>query len=146
MKQRVQTKEASEMTNGSSDHVATIKRLLSETYGSLVMAHDAASYAGLYAKDVLWAPPNGPDRMSAEGIQNGIQGLFDKFSFQVDPRPEEIEVLGDFAYAIGSVDGVLTPRAGGDVVPIKFRVFWLLRNEAGEWKICRQIWNNKPVG
>ena len=130
----------------TSDHVATIKKLLSETYGGLVMAHDAAGYAGLYAEDVLWAPPNAPDQTSVEGIKKGIQGLFDKFSFKVDPQPEEIEVLGDFAYAIGSVDGVLTPRAGGDPVPIKFRVFWLLRKEAGAWKITRQIWNNKPVG
>jgi len=128
------------------DHVTTIKVLLSKTYGGLVMAHDAAGYAELYAEDVLWAPPNAPDRTSQEGIRNGIQGLFDKFSFQVDPQPEEVEVLGDFAYAIGSVDGALTPRAGGDPVPIKFRVFWLLRQEGGDWKICRQIWNNKPVG
>ena len=130
----------------TSDHVATIKKLLAETYGSLVMAHDAERYAELYTEDVLWAPPNGPDQTSVEGIRKGIQGLFDKFSFEVNPQPEEVEVHGDYAYCIGSVDGALTPRAGGDPVPIKFRVFWLLRREAGAWKISRQIWNNKPVG
>jgi len=129
----------------SSDQVATIKQLLSEGYGGLVMAHDAAGYAAQYAEDVLWAPPNAPDQTSVAGIESAIQGLFDKFSFQVDPQPEEIEVMGDFAYAIGSVDGVLTPRAGGDPVLVKFRVFWLVRREAGAWKIHRQIWNNKPV-
>jgi len=129
----------------SSDQVATIKQLLPEGYGGLVMAHDAAGYAAQYAEDVLWAPPNAPDQTSVAGIESAIQGLFDKFSFQVDPQPEEIEVMGDFAYAIGSVDGVLTPRAGGDPVLVKFRVFWLVRREAGAWKIHRQIWNNKPV-
>ena len=129
----------------SSDQVATIRQLLSEGYGGLVMAHDAVGYAELYSEDVLWAPPNAPDQTSKEGIQNGIQGLFAKFSFEVHPRAEEIEVMGDFAYAIGSVDGALTPRAGGDPMPIKFRIFWLLRKEAGEWKISRQIWSKKPV-
>ena len=72
---------------------------------------------------MLWAPPHAPDQTSKEDIKNGIQGLLDRFSFEVDPRPEEVEVLGDCAYAIGSVDGVLTPRAGGDPVSIKFRIF-----------------------
>ena len=139
------TAEGVSSSSDSSDDAATVRRLLSETYGSLVMAGDAAGYSDLYSEDVLWAPPGGPDQTSKEGIQNGIQGLFDKFSFEVNPQPDEIVVLGDFAYAIGIVDGVLTPLAGGDPVPIKFRIFWLLRKEDGEWKISRQIWNKKPI-
>ena len=115
------------MTNSPDEDVAAIKKLLSETYGSLVMAHNAAGYADMYSDDVLWAPPNGPDQKSKEGIKNGIQGLFDKFIFKVDPQPEEVEVQNDFAYAVGTVDGVLTPRAGGDPNTIKFRISWLLR-------------------
>ena len=134
------------MTINTSDDVTTIRQLLSETYGSLVMAHNAAGYADLYSQDVLWAPPNAPDQTSKAGIKNAAQGSFDKFSFKVNPQPEEIEVQGDFAYAIGTVNGVLTPRAGGEPNPIKFRIFWLLRREEGDWKIYRQLWNNKPVG
>ena len=133
-------------TESNAGDVAAVEKLVSETYGSLVMAHDAAGYAGMYADDVLWAPPNGPDQTSRGGIQTAVQGLFDKFAFEVDPQPEEVEVQGDFAYAIGTVDGVLTPRAGGDPVVIKFRILWLLRKEDAGWKIYRQIWNNKPVG
>ena len=58
---------------------------------------------------------------------------------------DNLQLLGDSAYAIGSVDGALTPRAGGEPKPIRFRVFWLLRRENGGWKIYRQIWNNKPA-
>jgi uncharacterized protein (TIGR02246 family) len=138
--------EAKHMNSEPGGDSATIGRLLSKTYGDLVMAHDATGYADLYSDNVLWSPPNAPNQTGKEGIRNGIQGLFDKFSFKVDPQPNEIEVEGDFAYAIGTVDGVLTPRTGGDPVTIKFSIFWLLRREAGEWKISRQIWNNKPVG
>ena len=123
-----------------------IKKLVTETYGSLVNDHDAAGYAELYAENVLWSPPNGPDQTSKEGIQKGLQGLFDRFTFNVDPQAEEIAVLGDFAYVVGTVNGALTPRAGGDPTTIRFRIFWLLQKEAGIWKIARQIWNNKPVG
>ena len=134
------------MTSSVASDVAAISRLLSETYGSLVMAGDAAGYAGLYADDVLWAPPDASDQASREGVENGIQGLFDKFSFQVDPRAEEIDILDGFAHAIGTVDGVISQRDGGAPVTIRFRVFWLLRKGEAGWKITRQIWNNKPVG
>ena len=137
--------EENEMAINPVEDVAAIKKLLSETYGGLVMSHNAAGYADMYSDDVLWAPPNGPDQKSKEGIKNGIQGSFDKFMFKVNPQPEEIKVYNDFAYAIGTVDGILTPRAGGDPNTIKFRIFWLLRKEAAGWKIFRQIWNNKPV-
>jgi len=133
------------MTISSGEDVAAIKNLLSETYGSLVMAHNATGYAEMYSDDVLWAPPNGPDQRSKEGVKNGIQGVFDKFMCKVNPQPEEIDVQNDFAYAIGTVDGVLTPRAGGDPNTIKFRIFWLLRKETAGWMSFRQIWNNKPV-
>ena len=76
------------MTSSVASDVAAISRLLSETDGSLVMAGDAAGYAGLYADDVLWALPNASDQARREGVKNGIQGLFDKFTFQVDPRAE----------------------------------------------------------
>lgn len=110
------------MTNSHVEDVATIKKLLSETYGNLVMAHNAAGYADIYTDDVLWAPPNGPDQKSKEGIKNAAQGSFDKFMFKVNPQLEEVEVQNKFAYAIGTVDGVLTPRTGGDPNTIKFRI------------------------
>jgi ketosteroid isomerase-like protein len=52
--------EENEMTISSGEDVAAIKKLLSETYGSLVMAHNATGYAEMYSDDVLWVPPKRP--------------------------------------------------------------------------------------
>lgn len=41
------------MTDSIASDVTAISKLLSETYGSLVMAHAAGGYADLYADDVL---------------------------------------------------------------------------------------------
>ena len=125
--------------------IAAITAVVVDTYGENVNNHDAASYATMFTEDVLWSPPNGPDQTDAEGIQAAVQGLFDRFEFDVQPQADEVEVLGDMAYVVGAVNGVLTPRSGEDPVTIHFRVLWLLRNEDGEWKIARQIWNNKPL-
>lgn len=128
-----------------SMEIEAVTAVVTEDYGGYVNAHDAEGYITMFSEDVLWAPPNGPDQTDAEGIQNAVQGLFDRFAFDVEPQADEVEILGDVAYVVGTVDGVLTPRSGEDPVTIKFRVLWMLRNEDGDWKIFRQIWNNKPV-
>ena len=47
------------MTNSAVEDVAAIKKLLSETYGNLVMAHNAAGYADMYSDDVLTSRAGG---------------------------------------------------------------------------------------
>lgn len=125
--------------------VATVTAVIIDEYGEYVNNHDAEGYVSLYTEDVLWAPPNGPDQTDAEGIQSAVQRLFDTFEFDVEPETDEVMILGDTAYVVGSLIGVLTPRAGGDPMNIHFRAIWILRNEDGQWRIARQIWNNKPV-
>ena len=131
----------------TSPDVAEIRALLEDEYRSRINAQDAAAYANdLYVDgDVLWAPPDAPDRTDKVGIQNGIQAVFDNFTPNVRLTASEIEVWGDVAYAVGDVDLKLTPKAGGDVVPVNFRIVWVLAKPRGTWRIKRQIWNKKPV-
>ena len=124
--------------------VTKIRELVSKTYREMVVNHDAAGYASMYSDQVLWCPPNAPDQTTRAGIAKHMQGAFDKVVFNVEPSADEVEVMGDVAYAAGMVYGRTTPRAGGDDNAVKFRIFWLLRKESGDWKIHRQIWNNKP--
>ena len=76
-----------------ADDIAAIKSLITSGYQGAVNRHDAVAYANLYMDDVLWAPPNAPDAKSKAGIQAAIQGFFDKFSFQVELTPDEVEVM-----------------------------------------------------
>ena len=126
------------------DDVAKIRELVSKTYREMVVNHDSAGYAGMYSEGVLWCPPSAPDQTTRSGIAKHMQGAFDKLVFDVEPGAEEVEVMGDFAYALGMVHGRTTPRAGGDDGAVKFRIFWFFRKESGAWKIHRQIWNSKP--
>lgn len=141
------TVESTMSPSETSNDVADIRALLADAYGARINAQDAAGYANdLYADDVLWAPPDAPDRTDKAGIQVGIQKVFDKFDPDVKLTAKEIEVMGDFAYAVGNVDLELTPKSGGDIVPVNFRIVWLLVKQEGSWKIKRQIWNKKPIG
>ena len=88
--------------------------------------------------------PN-PNISCKEAIRSAVQGLFDTFSFEVELTPDEIEVMGDFAYVLGQVTGNPTPRSGDPGRPIHFTAIWLLRKGPDGWKISRQVWNSKPV-
>ena len=129
----------------AAEDVRQITALVTRAYRGYVNSHNAIAYTTLFANDVLWAPPNAPDQTSREGVQDAIQALFNRFEFDIEPQVDEIEITGNFAYVIGTINGVLTPRDGGDPVTIQFRVFWLFRDQGGSWRIVRQIWNNKPV-
>jgi len=126
---------------------AAIRTLVTDVYSAKVNANDAASYANeLFTSDVLWAPPDAPDSTNKPAIQSCIQNSFNKFVFAVQSTAQEIRIYGEFAYAIGIVNLKLTPKAGGDIMPHQFRVFWLLIKQAnGSWLISRQIWNKKPL-
>ena len=131
--------------SGAAEDVSQITALVTRAYRGYVNSHNAIAYATLFASDVLWAPPNAPDQTTQEDIQSAIQALFDRFEFDIEPQVNEIEIIGNFAYVIGTIDGVLTPHDGSTPVAIQFRVFWLFRDQGDGWKIVRQIWNNKPV-
>ena len=135
----------SSATSGAAEDINQITALVTRAYRGYVNSHNAIAYTTLFANDVLWAPPNAPDQTTREGIQDAVQVLFDKFEFNIEPQVDEINIIGNFAYVIGTINGVLTPNDGGDPTTIQFRVFWLFRDQGTSWKIVRQIWNNKPV-
>lgn len=124
--------KATKQTQTANDEAA-IRKLVTDVYRAKVNANEAAPYASeLFTDDVLWAPPDAPDRTSKPGIQEGMQNTFDKFTLAVEPTVGEISVYGAFAYATGNVDVKLTPKAGGNIVPVKFRIFWLLTKQTNE--------------
>ena len=45
------------------------------------------------------------------------------------------------AHIVGNADETLEPRDGSTAKKMNLRVLWLVRKEAGEWKIGHQIWH-----
>ena len=123
---------------------AAISKLITVTYPNLVKASDAVGYASLYAEQVLWSPPNGPDQRTRDGVENGIRGIFQKMQISPIITIDEIKVMDNVAWVSAMVDGVTKNNESGEAGTINFRGIWLLEQIEGDWKISRQIWNNKP--
>jgi uncharacterized protein (TIGR02246 family) len=122
-----------------------IRRLFEETYASNVRSGDVDAYVAMFTEDAFWMPPGDADRRGVNEIAEafGMQSI----SVAIEPRltAEEIQVIGNLAYVVGISLATITPKEGGQSNKVKLRIVWLLRKEAGTWKIAREIWNSKPL-
>lgn len=139
------TTNTTNQESSTAQDTQQIRQLLEETYPASVRSGDSAKYAGLYTEDALWMPPGAPDRQGRKGVVEGSTENFQKFDMDPTLKTDEIALVNsDMAYVLGKVEATISPKDGSDPMTVKMRVMWLLRREAGEWKIFRQLWNNKP--
>ncbi|WP_293355623.1 MULTISPECIES: SgcJ/EcaC family oxidoreductase [unclassified Microcoleus] len=122
-----------------------IRQVFEEVYAANVRARDLEGYGKMYTNDALWMPPDQADRI---GIPEIVEGFAAQIANQdIDPTfiAEEIEVMGDFGYVVGTSHATIYPIDGSPSKEVKFRALWLMKKEEEIWKIDRQIWNVKPL-
>ena len=114
-------------------------------YQTYVNAGDAHGYVSLLSDDVVWMPPNGPDRIGKPDVLKAQSVAFSKFKFNVEVTPTEVRKLNDkWGLVVCSIRGTLTPLGEKETIRILFRtIFLMVRQPDGIWRIARQIWNNK---
>ena len=122
-----------------------IRKVFEEVYAENVRTKNLQGYADMYTENALWMAPNVPDRCGREDI---VEGFAEQIANQdIDPifTADEIEVMGDFGYVIGISIATIYPNDGSPSKQVKFRALWLMKKVNQQWKIDRQIWNNKPL-
>ncbi|MDJ0898673.1 MAG: SgcJ/EcaC family oxidoreductase [Xenococcus sp. MO_188.B8] len=129
----------------SSSDREEIRKLFEEVYAENVRTKNLQGYGDMYTDSALWMAPNVPDRCGREDI---LEGFAQSIANQdIDPifTADEIKVMGDFGYVIGISIATIYPYDGSPSKRVKFRALWLMKKEPQQWKIDRQIWNNKPL-
>lgn len=113
----------------------------------IIRSDDFDQYFNLFTDDAVWMMPSSYDDVYKEEARSFYR-FTRKFRFDQQVAIEELFVDQDVAYARISFDGYLKARFDPDAPPMKSvsRHLWILeRQPGGEWKICRDIWNNpKP--
>ncbi|MDV3350251.1 DUF4440 domain-containing protein [Leptolyngbyaceae cyanobacterium CCMR0082] len=121
-----------------------IKTIFEDIYPENARAKDSDAYAAMFTKAAIQMPPHVPDHYGRASIAAGYaQQVADK-DLAPTLTAEEIQVMGDFGYVTGIAMVTVHPHDGSPSVQIKFRGLWLMQKEQGDWKIHRQIWNEKP--
>jgi uncharacterized protein (TIGR02246 family) len=123
----------------ASDRAAI--RDLWQTYQTSRVEGDADTWLGLWHPGGIQMPPGVPARSFNE-VEEGVRASFAPgvvTSMQIDPQ--EIQILGDWAYARGVYTSGRT--VDGEEVEIDGKFMTILRRQDdGSWKIYRDIFNS----
>jgi uncharacterized protein (TIGR02246 family) len=121
-----------------------IRKVFEEDYSRYVQSSDLEGYISMYTEDALWMPPDAIDRCGICEIEEGFNASIANKGIDPTFTAEEIEVMGDFGYVLGISDAIINGGPPSGQIK-KFRALWLMKKENDQWKIDRQIWNNKPL-
>src|SRR5689334_10262728 len=118
-------------------------------YAASLAAGDADGWATLWTEDGVQMPPAAPPVVGKSQIREKLRSLLAQFRFDMRIHIDEVRSAGDWAFARGMYDATLTPKAGGQRIPIDGKFMTILaRQPDGSWRIHRDIFNSNlpPAG
>ena len=118
----------------------TVAGRLADTGASFVRSYgagDAAAVAGLYTADAQLLPPGSGVVGGRAAIAEFWASVMRAGAVTIALETAELEVAGALAVTTGRY--LLSDGDGRDVDSGKFLVVW--REEAGAWRLHRDIWN-----
>ena len=98
---------------------------------------DARGMASLYTTDGVLLPPGAGIQEGSSAIENFWQMAMNMGIKQAHLKTLEVEQEGDTAIEMGQYE--LSGAEGQRIDQGKYIVIW--KNEAGQWKLHRDIWN-----
>jgi uncharacterized protein (TIGR02246 family) len=126
--------------------VAQVYQLWKE-YAAAAAEGDLERWLSLWIEGGLQMPPGAPRQIGKEQIQAAMQSTFDLFSMSnMIINPEEVRILGGWAYSHGTYEFEMTPKAGGETKRYSGKFLDILEKQGdGTWKIAVDCHNyNAP--
>ena len=116
--------------------VAQVYELWNE-YATAVNARDLDRWLALWGDDAIQMPPGAPCRVGKDEIRQGMQPLFDLDAIRIAVQPEEVQILGDWAYTHGAYEFEMAPKRGGKTGRCSGKFLDILEKQVdGSWKIA----------
>ncbi len=117
---------------------------LRDDFIALDNASDAAGLASLYTNEAVLMPPNEAAVTGNQAIESWSQTSFDQFTTsELTLAPDEVEVVGDWAFERGTYMIALTPKADCEPMEDRGKYIVILRKQVdGSWKMAHDIWNS----
>jgi uncharacterized protein (TIGR02246 family) len=122
--------------------VAQIYELWKE-YAAAWCAGDMERWIALWTDDGIQMPPGAPRNVGKEHIRTANQPGMDQNDYEMTINPDEVQVLGDWAYSHGTYESEMTPKAGGETKEYSGKFLDILEKQAdGSWKIAIGCYNS----
>ena len=108
-----------------------------------VAAGDLETWLAGFTDDIVLMPPNQPTASGMDAVRAWGEPLFGGFDMVETQSLGEIEIAGDWAFAIMDYTFQATPKEGGETATESGRLMWIMeRQPTGAWKAARIIWNS----
>lgn len=128
------------LTEMDTQNKAAIEKTLN-TYFNSLNASDVQTAVGSYTADGVFMPTKFPTATGTAQLVTAYENVFKAIQLNVTVKIEEIIIRDDIAFARTLSNGTTLIHATGEKTPEENREFFLLRNDSGEWKIARYMFN-----
>ncbi len=126
-------------TRSASPDAEAIHHLYEKWFGA-VERGDTQGLLELLADDFLLKGPSRPAVSSRAVLRRALDESFAAYTERIRYKVDEVEVLGDVAYARISEETTLTAKKGGKEVTISgMHLAILARGPDGAWKVKREV-------
>jgi uncharacterized protein (TIGR02246 family) len=122
-----------------------IERFTAE-WNAAMKAKDVERLVSMVTEDVVFLPPGFPPIRGRQAVEAMYRSFFPQFSrVEQEAVSEEVEVMGDWAFAWGLESIVLVPQSDGTPIRMHGKGLSILKRQAdGSWKCARAI-NNSQI-
>jgi uncharacterized protein (TIGR02246 family) len=128
--------------SGTASDETAIRELISQT-AAANNAADTLGWVALFEEGAVYMPPGAREVTSRAELKEMAAAGFGPYAADIQITPVEIVIWGNWAFARSQVIGTVTPRAGGEAIPVDLKQLAIYhRQPNGSWKIARLI-NNR---
>lgn len=128
------------LTEMDTQNKAAIEKTLN-TYFNSLNESDVKKAVGSYTADGVFMPTKFPTATGTAQLVTAYENVFKAIQLNITVKIEEIIIRDDIAFARTLSNGTTLIHATGEKMPEENREFFLLRNDSGEWKIARYMFN-----
>jgi len=130
--------------NLSSTEQASTAQAGVQAYFDALNRGDVDAAVAVYTADGYFALQGAEDVQGTAALRTLYEGTFKAVRFNATYILNEVRVYGDEAFVRTTTDASVTVLATGQVIPDRYREFFVLKRVGGQWKIDRYM-NNKPT-
>jgi uncharacterized protein (TIGR02246 family) len=107
---------------------------------------DYETFMNYLDEDAVLLPQSAPSLVGIEPIKALYSNSFNSFTFTVEETIAEINVCGDYAYAMGNWTGSMNPVDGSSPVEFDNKILAIYKRQAdGSWLVYRNMYNSNTI-
>ncbi|MGH9579991.1 MAG: SgcJ/EcaC family oxidoreductase [Terriglobales bacterium] len=134
-------RSAQPATGAKSPDSAAINQIYEEDIAAH-RAGDPDRAPAIYTEDVVWLPPSGPAISGRAAVRERYRSAFASYTVEFSVHSEETIISQDWAYDLGTTQGTMTPKDGGEPRPLQDKYIAIFQRVPGAgWRIARLMWN-----